>query len=80
MLVEPNAGDTAAENMHPLGRLFYSISTLVCTPASRAQEVGTGLGAQAGPARLADIARQAGLTRFRQATTTPFNLILEARP
>jgi SAM-dependent methyltransferase len=80
MLVEPNAGDTAAENMHPLGRLFYSISTLVCTPASRAQEVGTGLGAQAGPARLGDIARQAGLTRFRQATTTPFNLILEARP
>src|SRR3954447_20438907 len=49
MLVEPNAGDSAAENMHPLGRLFYSISTLVCTPASRAQEVGTGLGAQAGP-------------------------------
>ena len=37
MLVEPRAGDTMAENMHPLGQIFYGFSTTVCTPASLAQ-------------------------------------------
>ena len=80
MIVEPQAGDSVGDNMNPLGRMFYSVSTLVCTPASLSQEVGTALGAQAGPARLAGIARDAGFTRFRKATETPFNLVLEARP
>jgi SAM-dependent methyltransferase len=80
MLVEPHAGDDVADNLHPLGRLFYSVSTLVCTPASLAQEVGAALGAQAGEARLVEIAASAGFTRFRRATETPFNLVLELRP
>jgi 2-polyprenyl-3-methyl-5-hydroxy-6-metoxy-1,4-benzoquinol methylase len=80
MLVEPNAGDRVEENLHPLGRVFYSVSTLVCTQASLAQEVGAALGAQAGEARLREVATQAGFTRFRRATETPFNLVLEARP
>ena len=80
MIVEPHAGATIGENLNPLGRMFYSISTLVCTPASLSQEVGAALGAQAGPARLAQIARAAGFTRFRQASETPFNLILQAQP
>ncbi len=80
MLVEPFANDRLEENLNPIGRVFYSVSTLVCTPASLSQEVGTALGAQAGEARLTDILRRAGFTRVRRATETPFNLVLEARP
>jgi SAM-dependent methyltransferase len=79
MLVEPFAGDRLESNFTPVGRLFYAASTMVCTPASMAQEVGLALGAQAGEARLREVARQGGFTRFRRATETPFNLILEAR-
>jgi SAM-dependent methyltransferase len=80
LLVEPFAGDRVEENLHPLGRLFYSVSTLVCTQASLSQEVGTALGAQAGEARLKQICQDAGFTRFRRATETPVNLVLEVRP
>jgi SAM-dependent methyltransferase len=80
LLVEPRAGDHVHENLHPIGRLFYSVSTLVCTQASLAQEVGAALGAQAGEARLREVLTEAGFTRIRRATDTPFNLVLEARP
>jgi 2-polyprenyl-3-methyl-5-hydroxy-6-metoxy-1,4-benzoquinol methylase len=80
MLVEPYAGDNVSDNLNPLGRLFYSASTLICTPASLSQEVGAALGAQAGESRLREVSNQAGFSRFRRATETPFNLILEARP
>jgi 2-polyprenyl-3-methyl-5-hydroxy-6-metoxy-1,4-benzoquinol methylase len=80
MMVEPHAADTVDGNLNPLGRLFYSASTLICTPASLSQEPGAALGAQAGQARLGEVAREAGFTRFRLATETPFNLVLEARP
>ena len=80
MLVEPFAGDSLSENLNPIGRIYYSASTLICTPSSLDQEVGLGLGAQAGEARLGEVAEQAGFSRFRRATETPFNLVLEARP
>ena len=80
MIVEPFAHDTAAENHNPVGRVYYSASTMICTPASRSQEVGMCLGAQAGEARIKDVAQQGGFTQFRRATETPFNLVLEARP
>jgi SAM-dependent methyltransferase len=80
MLVEPFAGDSLADNLTPVGRMFYAASTMICTPASRSQEVGLALGAQAGEARLGAVVREAGFTRFRRAAETPFNLILEARP
>jgi SAM-dependent methyltransferase len=80
MLVEPFANDRVEDNLNPVGRLFYSVSTIVCTPASLSQEVGTALGAQAGEARLTDILRRAGFTRVRRAAETPFNLVIEARP
>jgi SAM-dependent methyltransferase len=79
MLVEPFANDRLEDNLNPVGRLYYAASTMICTPASIDQEVGLALGAQAGEARLREIAKQAGLSRFRRATETPFNLILEAR-
>jgi|SRR5579862_964578 len=80
MLVEPYANDRPEENFNPVGRVFYSASTLICTPASLAQEVGLALGAQAGEARLREVVTKAGFTRFRRATHTPFNLVLEVRP
>jgi SAM-dependent methyltransferase len=80
MIVEPYANDALSDNLNPVGRIFYSASTMICTPASRSQEVGLALGAQAGEARLKEVAEQAGFSRFRRATETPFNLVFEARP
>jgi SAM-dependent methyltransferase len=80
LIVEPMAGDRVEDNLNPVGRIFYSASTMICTPASRSQEVGLALGAQAGEARLREVVTEAGFTRFRRATETPFNLVLEARP
>ena len=80
LIVEPMAGDRIEDNLNPVGRIFYSASTLICTPCSRSQEVGLALGAQAGEERLRAVVTEAGFTRFRRATETPFNLILEARP
>lgn len=80
MLVEPNAGDRPEDNHNPIGRAFYGFSTVICTMASKAQEVGLALGAQAGESRLRGLFEQAGFTRWRRATETPFNVVLEARP
>ncbi len=80
LIVEPYAGDRLEDNLNPVGRVFYSASTLVCTPASRDQEVGLALGAQAGEGRLRDVVEAGGFTHFRRATETPFNIVLEARP
>jgi len=68
------------QNLNPVGRVYYAASTMVCTPDSLAQEVGLALGAQAGEARLREVVTAGGFTRFRRATETPFNLVLEARP
>ncbi|HWX52931.1 MAG TPA: class I SAM-dependent methyltransferase [Solirubrobacteraceae bacterium] len=80
MIVEPFANDNVEENLNPVGRVFYGASTVICTPASLAQEVGLALGAQAGEGRLTEVLKEGGFTRVRRATETPFNLILEARP
>ena len=80
MLVEPNAADDLSGNLHPFGRMFYSASTMVCTPASMSQEVGLALGAQAGEARLKRVAEEAGFTHFRRAGETLTNMVLELRP
>ena len=79
MLVEPFANDLAEDNHNPVGRIYYSASTMLCTPASLSQEVGLALGAQAGEARLREVAKQAGFTKFRRAAETPFNLVFEVR-
>ena len=79
LLVEPFANDSLDENLNPVGRLFYAASTCICTPNSLSQEVGLGLGAQAGEKRLRHVFMEAGFREFRRATETPFNLVLEAR-
>jgi 2-polyprenyl-3-methyl-5-hydroxy-6-metoxy-1,4-benzoquinol methylase len=80
MIVEPAAGDRVEDNLNPVGRAYYGFSTLLCTPASLSQDVGLALGAQAGEARIRDVVTSGGLTRFRRASETPFNLVFEARP
>lgn len=81
MIVEPVAGDQLADNLNPIGRLFYCASTMVCVPTSLAQEVGTALGAQAGEKRLREvIVEGGGFKSLRRVSETPFNMILEARP
>ena len=80
MIVEPYAGDRVEENLNPVGRAYYAGSTLMCTPCSLAQDVGTALGAQAGEARVRSIVMGAGFKHFRRAMQTPFNLVYEARP
>jgi ubiquinone/menaquinone biosynthesis C-methylase UbiE len=80
LLVEPHAADTVEGNLNPVGRAFYGFSTVICTMASKAQEVGLALGAQAGEERWRRIFTDAGFSQFRRATETPFNLVLEARP
>jgi SAM-dependent methyltransferase len=80
LLVEPYAGDRLEENMNPIGRMYYAASAMACTPNSLSQEVGLGLGAQAGEERLRRVAREAGFSNLRRAAQTPVNLILELSP
>jgi Methyltransferase domain len=79
MLVEPFANDKPEDNFNPLGRAFYSGSTVACVPASL-NENGPALGAQAGEEKIRAIVTSAGFSKFRRATQTPFNLVFEARP
>lgn len=79
MIVEPIAGDAPEQNFNPVGRLYYNASTMICVPTSLDQEVGEGLGAQAGEARLSEVVRSGGFETVRRATEGPFNMVLEAR-
>jgi SAM-dependent methyltransferase len=79
MVVEPFAGDKVEDNLNPVGRVFYSASTFLCTPASKSQEVGLALGAQAGEARLKQVITEGGFAHVQRVAETPFNLVLEAR-
>jgi len=80
MIVEPFANDELKDNLNPVGRVYYSFSTLLCTPCSRSQEVGLCLGAQAGEARIREVVTAAGFKRFRRAAETPLNIVYEVRP
>jgi hypothetical protein len=73
MIVEPFANDDLQDNLNPVGRVYYSFSTLLCTRCSRSQEVGMCLGAQAGEKQIQKVVNSAGFSRFRRATQTPFN-------
>jgi 2-polyprenyl-3-methyl-5-hydroxy-6-metoxy-1,4-benzoquinol methylase len=79
MIVEPFAHDRLRDNLNPVGRVYYAASTMVCTPCSLSQDVGLGLGAQAGELRLRQVVTAGGFGHMRRATETPFNLVFEAR-
>ncbi|MEV6495336.1 SAM-dependent methyltransferase, partial [Actinoplanes sp. NPDC051633] len=80
MLVEPYAGDTVGDNLNPVGRIYYSLSTFLCVPNALSQSGGYALGAQAGEEPMRRVATDAGFTRFRRVAETPFNIVYEARP
>jgi hypothetical protein len=80
MIVEPYAGDTVADNLNPVGRVYYSFSTFLCVPNAMSQPGGYALGAQAGEPAIRRLATDAGFTRFRRVAETPFNIVYEARP
>jgi 2-polyprenyl-3-methyl-5-hydroxy-6-metoxy-1,4-benzoquinol methylase len=82
LLVEPFALPERTSNLtdNPMAALLYTASAAICTPNSLSQEVGHGLGAQAGEDRLGSVMAEAGFTGFRRAAETPLNLVLEARP
>jgi 2-polyprenyl-3-methyl-5-hydroxy-6-metoxy-1,4-benzoquinol methylase len=78
MVVEPMAGDALEDNINPVGRLYYSASTMICVPTSLAQEIGLELGAQAGENRLTEVIQSGGFRKVRRAAQTPLNMVLEA--
>jgi ubiquinone/menaquinone biosynthesis C-methylase UbiE len=80
LIVEPLAGDALADNLNPVGRIYYSGSTFACVPNARSQPGGYALGAQAGESAIRQVTHKAGFTRFRRAAETPFNAVYEARP
>jgi len=80
MIVEPAAGDSVADNLNPVGRIYYSVSTFLCVPNALSQDGGYALGAQAGEQPVRRLAADAGFTRFRRVAETPFNIVYEARP
>ncbi len=80
LVVEPFAEDEVADNLNPVGRVYYSFSTMLCVPNALSQDGGHSLGAQAGESAIQRVSSEAGFTRFRRAAQTPFNLVFEARP
>jgi len=80
LIVEPYASDDVGGNMNPVGRVYYNFSTLLCVPNALSQPGGYALGAQAGEAAIRQVVTDAGFTRFRRATETPFNCVYEVRP
>jgi ubiquinone/menaquinone biosynthesis C-methylase UbiE len=80
MVVEPFAGDSVADNLNPVGRVYYSFSTFLCVPNALSQSGGYALGAQAGEEPVRHLAADAGFSRFRRVAETPFNIVYEARP
>ena len=80
LVVEPFAGDSLADNLNPVGRVYYSFSSFLCVPNGRSQAGGYSLGAQAGERAMSQVMTDAGFTRFRRAAETGFNIIYEVRP
>ena len=78
MIVEPMANDKIEDNLNMIGRIYYAASSIICVPNSLADK-GIALGAQAGEDRIRNLALEAGFTKFRRATQTPFNIIYEAK-
>ena len=79
LIVEPAAADSVAENLNPVGRVYYNFSTFLCVPNALSQSGGYALGAQAGEKAIRQVCTDAGFTRFRRVAETPFNQVYEAR-
>ena len=77
LLLEMNASPHVHENVNPLGRLLYSVSTLYCMTTSLAHG-GEGIGAVMGEPKARELANKAGFTHFRKLPIEdPFSLLYE---
>ena len=74
IIVEPFANDKLEDNLNPLGRISYAVSTMVCVPASMAAN-GPALGTQAGEAKISQVMKAGGFSHFKRTTQTPFDQI-----
>ena len=79
MLVEPTADDLPENNFNLIGQMYYSFSTIACIPASKSQEVGLALGAQAGPKKLLHILESAGFKNAKVVYKNATNMVIEAQ-
>lgn len=80
LIVEPYAGGSVAENLNPVGRMYYSFSTFLCVPHAISEGADDALGNQAGEAPIRAVVDAAGFSTFHRVAQTPFNLVYEARP
>jgi ubiquinone/menaquinone biosynthesis C-methylase UbiE len=77
LIVEPIASDTVAGNLNPVGRIYYSASTLLCVPNAKSQPGGYTLGAQAGEAAIRQVVTAAGFDRCDRIAETPFHAVFQ---
>jgi SAM-dependent methyltransferase len=80
LIVEPFAGPSTADNLTPVGRMYYSFSTYLCVPHAISEGATDALGNQAGEAPIAAVVAEAGFRTFDRVAQTPFNLVYAARP
>jgi SAM-dependent methyltransferase len=80
LVQEVNVSDKVEENMKPLGKMVYSISTLYCMTTSLAHD-GAGIGTAMGENKARELASAAGFKRFtRLPIKDDFAVLYELRP
>jgi SAM-dependent methyltransferase len=79
LCLEMNASGDVDENINPLGRLLYSVSTLYCMTTSLARD-GAGIGACMGQHKAEELAEEAGYGHFRKLPIEdPFSVLYEIK-
>jgi len=80
LVQEVNVSNEVKDNIRPLGKMIYSVSTLYCMTTSLANG-GAGIGTAMGEAKARELAAQAGFTRFtRLPVKDDFAVLYELRP
>jgi 2-polyprenyl-3-methyl-5-hydroxy-6-metoxy-1,4-benzoquinol methylase len=81
MLVEPMSWDTVEETLsNPLARVAACASLLVCLPSGLSGEPAYGLGNQPGPARILQLAEEAGFSHARVAASSSGDRVFDLAP
>jgi len=65
LVQEINISSNVEENVKPMGKLVYSVSTLYCMTTSLAHG-GAGIGAAMGEPKARELAAASGFTHFRK--------------
>ena len=79
LMVEVNTSSKLEDNINPMGRMMYSISTLYCMTVSLAHG-GAGIGACMGQEKARELAKAAGFTTFNHLPIDDaFSILYELR-